>query len=346
MYNVEKYIGECLDSLLAQTFQNFEVIVVDDCSTDSSCAIVRSYAEKFGERLILAHTEKNSGGCAVPRNVGLPFSRGKYIFFADADDLLTKTGLEELYTLAEKFKADVVYFDGYYNASNDLKEITPSKPPTVTEPTPEPDTLPERIQAMAQGKYEMPTWTKFVERRLLIENRLYFPNCRPSEDDIWTFGLLFYAKRILRTSVSAYIRRFSDGSITRREKTPVQIVTFWASPILKGLEILDGFMTRHEFFKSNPQYRYAVLEMFVNWRFNSFLGASFYVQPAAVYEAIRQEYGEYFGEHGILVAMLSAVLNTQQRISLTNQKKFQQFAEQAQARIAELEAEIKRLQNN
>ena len=54
LYNAEKFIGDCLDSLLAQTFQNFEVIVADDCSTDLSYAIVQSYAEKFGGRLILS----------------------------------------------------------------------------------------------------------------------------------------------------------------------------------------------------------------------------------------------------------------------------------------------------
>jgi len=58
MYNAEEYVGECLNSLLAQTFQNFEVIVVDDCSTDSSPAIVESYTEKFGGRLKLTKTKK------------------------------------------------------------------------------------------------------------------------------------------------------------------------------------------------------------------------------------------------------------------------------------------------
>ena len=242
-------------------------------------------------------------------------------------------------------KADVIYFDGYYNASNDLKEITPSKPQGGTEQKLESDALQDRIQALSQGKYELPPWTKFVERRLLVENEIIFPHCKASEDDIWTFGLLFYAKRILRAPTSAYIRRNSEGSIMRKEKTPVQFVTLWISSILQALKFLDELMARHEFFKSNPQYRYAVLEMFVNWKFNSFLGASFYVEPAAVYEAIKKEYGENFGEHDVLVAALSTVLNTQQKISLTNQKKFQQFAEQAQARIAELEAEVKRLQN-
>ena len=70
MYNTEKYIGECLDSLLAQTFTNFEVIVVDDCSTDSSPAIVASYLPKFGGRLKVLRLKKNSGNNGIPNNTG------------------------------------------------------------------------------------------------------------------------------------------------------------------------------------------------------------------------------------------------------------------------------------
>ncbi|MCR5833692.1 MAG: glycosyltransferase family 2 protein [Selenomonadaceae bacterium] len=81
LYNVEKYIGEALDSLLAQTFKNFEVIVVDDCSTDSSCAIVENYKEKFNGRLTLFHMEENTGSGAMPRNKGLYLSRGEYVTF-------------------------------------------------------------------------------------------------------------------------------------------------------------------------------------------------------------------------------------------------------------------------
>ena len=101
LYNAEKYIAECLESLLAQTFKNFEVIVVDDCSTDSSCAIVESYRERFGGRLTLSHTKKNSGNPAVPRNKGLMLSRGEYIYHVDNDDVIIQTALEEMYSLAK-----------------------------------------------------------------------------------------------------------------------------------------------------------------------------------------------------------------------------------------------------
>ena len=77
MYNTEKYVGECLHSLEIQTFQDFEIIVVDDCSTDKSPEIVESYMPKFNGRLKMIRTEKNSGGCSVPRNAGMKIAKGK-----------------------------------------------------------------------------------------------------------------------------------------------------------------------------------------------------------------------------------------------------------------------------
>ena len=84
MFNADKYIAECLNSLLAQTLQNLEVIVVDDCSTDSSHALVESYIPKFGGRLKLSRMKKNSGSSALPHNKGFALSRGEYIFSMDA----------------------------------------------------------------------------------------------------------------------------------------------------------------------------------------------------------------------------------------------------------------------
>ena len=96
MYNAEKYLGVCLESLLIQTCADFEVIVVDDCSTDSSIAIAESYLEKFGDRLKIVELPANTGSGAVPRNVGLEIASGKYVYFVDNDDLLIDTALETL----------------------------------------------------------------------------------------------------------------------------------------------------------------------------------------------------------------------------------------------------------
>ena len=176
MYNAEKYIAECLESLLAQTFQDFEVIVVDDCSTDSSCAIVESYAPKFNGRLMLLQLDRNTGSGAVPRNTGLKFAHGEYVFFADADDLLTLTALEELFTLAESFKVEVVYCERYYKASADLSEITldsEQKRDFVARPTFESEDLSVRLKEFAMGKFLVQPWSKFVRRSILLDNELF-----------------------------------------------------------------------------------------------------------------------------------------------------------------------------
>ena len=125
MYNTEKYIGEALDSLLAQTFKDFEVIVVDDCSTDNGVEVVNGYAPKFNGRLQLMRMKVNSGG-GEPRNRGLHLSRGEYVFFMDADDALVSTALDELYAVAKNFAAYVVHCNRYYlspgeSASTDIR---------------------------------------------------------------------------------------------------------------------------------------------------------------------------------------------------------------------------------
>jgi len=93
LYNAERYIGELLDSILAQTFQNFEVVIVDDCSTDNSRQVVESYLPSFNvgrnDILKIIKTKKNSGNPGTPSNIGIKNSRGKYIFLLDNDMLFT-----------------------------------------------------------------------------------------------------------------------------------------------------------------------------------------------------------------------------------------------------------------
>ena len=99
MYNTEKYITECLNSLLNQTLENFEVIVVDDCSTDNSFAIAEKFIPAFESKnktLVTVKFIQNSGCPGIPRNFAINTSKGKYIYFLDSDDFLDKNVLEEL----------------------------------------------------------------------------------------------------------------------------------------------------------------------------------------------------------------------------------------------------------
>ena len=102
MYNAEKYIGECLTSLANQTFQDFDVIVVDDCSTDNTIEVVSSFAEN-NSRIQQIKSDIHSGGYpSIPRNKGIESAKGRYIAFLDADDIWEP----------DKLDSQIALFDG------------------------------------------------------------------------------------------------------------------------------------------------------------------------------------------------------------------------------------------
>ena len=108
VYNVEEYLRECIDSVLNQTFSDFEVILVNDGSTDSSGEICDEYVEK-DERVTVIH-QKN-GGLSVARNIGLSEANGKYVYFLDSDDYISENALATLLNIAENDSSDIVFFD-------------------------------------------------------------------------------------------------------------------------------------------------------------------------------------------------------------------------------------------
>ena len=342
LYNAEKYIAECLESVLAQTFTNFEVIVVDDCSTDKSCAIVESYIPKFSGRLKLSRMKKNSGAGSLPRNKGLTLSRGEYIFNMDNDDLITPTALEELLTLAKVNDADVVYCEKYFATNNDLSEINIQSDQVgtlVDKPTFETDIFTERLTKIQQYFFAVMPWLKLIKRNLLIENEIIFPNII-RDDDIWTWHLVFCAKRFLRVPNAVYICRKVETSITRLKRTPLEEINFWFNPVILGVKTLNEIMSNIAFFKKNPQYRYVMLNSFIRNSFLILMHLNLEIDPSDVYEVIKQKFGDKLGEYDVLIPLLCTALYTQQKINAVNVQKSQQFNIQNQNRIKELESQL------
>ena len=318
MFNAAKYVGQCLESILAQTFTDFEVIIVDDCSTDSSCAIVESYASKFGGRLALLQLDRNTGSGAVPRNTGLKFAHGEYIFFADADDLLTLTALEELHTLAKNFDAEVVYCEKYYVARGNLSEVFIHSEQHggsfVDRPTLESDDLSKRVEKILQHDFWVTPWCKLVRRALLVDNEIFFPPCKISEDDIWTYELVFSAKKFLRVPNIVYVWRQNEDSMFRRNRSSQREIKFWVNPLVIGLKYFDEFMSRIEFFRVNPQYRLAILDHFASGRCLAQLSkVAAQVEPLELYETIRDGFKEILGDHDVLVAYLCTLVHEQRK---------------------------------
>ena len=110
VFNVEKYVSKCLDSLVAQTLKDIEIICVDDCSTDNSLQIIEKYASK-DSRIKILHKENE--GVSAARNDGIKMASGDYILFWDGDDFAEKETCEELLHTMEENNVDTVVY-GYY----------------------------------------------------------------------------------------------------------------------------------------------------------------------------------------------------------------------------------------
>lgn len=122
IYNVEKYLGECLDSLRSQSFSNFEAICINDGSTDSSPDIAHAFAQKDSRFRVI---DKSNSGYGASMNRGLDFARGKYIAILESDDIIYPDALWSLYSAAESFAADAVKgnFTFYWSDPNRADEF-------------------------------------------------------------------------------------------------------------------------------------------------------------------------------------------------------------------------------
>ena len=285
MFNAAKFIPQTLESLLYQTMTDFEVVVVDDCSNDNSVEVVESFSERFGGRLKLVKLPKNTGSPGIPRNVGIQIACGKYISFLDSDDLYTKTALEELSTLAEKFQADVVSVDGSFRLwggnqksvdapeMTDMNELTNPKNFTVkrffcdsslNEPTLKPETFEGRVKLFIDAPaYNFGIFSSFCRRNFLIVNQIKFPDMFAGEDQFFNFACLCLAKNFLRIPNIFYIVRPRANSIMRELSfNPEQYFRKRVNAFIHSLIEAEKFMKDIPFFQKHLNYRYAVLDKF------------------------------------------------------------------------------------
>lgn len=185
VYNVESYLKECLDSVLSQTFQNFEIIVVDDRSTDSSGAIARQYALDYPEKVrVIEHpVNKGLGGA---RNTGIEAAQGEYLQFLDSDDYLKPNTLEDIYKIiSEHEKIDVVGFD--------FEWVNEDGSFLMHESCSRRNLRPEDRNCFVL-RHTVSACNKVFFRDVFIENEIRFPEKRYYED-YWTIPKIMMVAR-------------------------------------------------------------------------------------------------------------------------------------------------------
>lgn len=216
VYNTEKYIDECLQSVLSQTQKEYEIIAVDDGSVDNSLELLRQYERNYTN--IQVYTQENQRQGAA-RNKGISHARGEYIYFLDSDDTIDPETLEECYACGVKNDLDIVLFDSKVILEEGIPEDF------------RPDSFDRRdviqdVDRVYSGKEFLKCYMEkdpdtvspcmmYISRKFLHENSFDFMERVLYEDEEFRFNLMQKAKRIMYLPKLYYNRRYrSDSTMT------------------------------------------------------------------------------------------------------------------------------------
>ncbi len=248
VYNSEKYLNECIASICNQSYKDFEIIIVNDCSSDASGSII--------EQLVLIHpnivsiTLSKNSGLSAARNAGLDAAKGEYVCYVDSDDILERNYLESLYKQAKKYNADLVIGD-YREVDDDLnvlssdyvngKKLSSYNRKRQSESYSDGEIgrleLINKISVTYLDHYAIAgttAWNKLISADIARLNR--FKEGYIHEDEFWIVPLILSCNKIVWTGNIIYNYRIRTGSITRNKRGTVDA---W-----KYVKVLDAYEER------------------------------------------------------------------------------------------------------
>lgn len=248
VYNSEKYLNECIASICNQSYKDFEIIIVNDCSSDASGSII--------EQLVLIHpnivsiTLSKNSGLSAARNAGLDAAKGEYVCYVDSDDILEKNYLEVLYKQAKKYNADLVIGD-YREVDDDLnvlssdyvngKKLSSYNRKRQSESYSDGEIgrleLINKISVTYLDHYAIAgttAWNKLISADIARMNR--FKEGYIHEDEFWIVPLILSCNKIVWTGNIIYNYRIRNGSITRNKR---ETGDAW-----KYVKVLDAYEER------------------------------------------------------------------------------------------------------
>lgn len=239
VYNVEKYLHKCVDSLVNQTLQDIEIILVSDASPDGSNEIMAEYQNQYPSIVKCIYLSENikQGGA---RNRGLEIATGEFVTFVDSDDYVDVTMLEKMYKEAIEQKCDMVYSDYYNNYLNDHRLGYMS---FVSE---------QVVGELNEEKRKMlfftlvPPYAKLIKTSLIRDNKLYFPEKMFYEDTATTLLYHMYAEKIGWVKEPLYYYSIREDSTAQKTNSTHQLDESKAGLILHEQFKKRGFYTQYQ----------------------------------------------------------------------------------------------------
>ena len=319
-YNAKKYLKQAVESILNQTFKEFEIILVDDCSTDGTYEYMKSLWDDSA--IISVVRNKKNMGPALTRNYGIRISRGKYLAFMDSDDCYLPDFLKNLYYMAESHQADVVSCMGFFHSE---KESIPEDLSCRVIPDLDsnyrqeivfaPEGVRERVEGWLRNEYNIACWNKLYLRDFLMYHDISFKE--DSEDRGFAFACLLNAKMYVKTPYIGNIYRRMEVSFSRNANL------MDLGRLGKTITNLDGFaqdfmdiMKEFTFFEEHPEYCGIIIshQLSIIERANVL---QYFPQSNAistdVYRASHEALQRIFGEHTPLAEFLFMQYQVQAR---------------------------------
>lgn len=210
VYNAGRYLERCLTSIVNQTFDKFEVICINDGSTDNSADVLEKFKEK-DSRIKIFHIKNH--GIAYARNLALKNASGKYIYFMDSDDWLEINLLEIINKKWIKEKPDIILFDIYRNKGNRVI-YTPIHSMNAGENID--ITKSDRWFASYFLENYRTVWNKIISKNLLVENNIQFVDLFHADDVLFCLEIGAVAKKVIYESFAGYHYYFNPASISQK----------------------------------------------------------------------------------------------------------------------------------
>lgn len=248
VYNAEEYLKECLDSIANQTLKDFEVICVNDGSTDNCGKILQEYASKDRRFVII---EQENQGTGIARNNALYIAKGEYIVFVDPDDWLELNALEDLYTTFNETGCEVIQFNytKYYEYSKDV-HINNTAENMKKLFNYSVDTVKYYNWHMLKSCVNTPccfgplaVWDKAYSKTFLDKADALFAPSSQGEDHLFSVAVILNAEKITYLDKSLYNYRLHAGSATHN----IEASHF---AIFKNIELLENYLREHNLYNT------------------------------------------------------------------------------------------------
>lgn len=216
-YNIEDYIGECLESIIGQTLKNIEIICINDGSADSTLCILEEYSKRDSRIKVLS---QENGGQSSARNKGLDIAAGEYVYFMDGDDILESFALEEVYNAACNSDTDIIYFDGscfsvsggkYNDIKNDYYIRKNNYPESCSG-------IEMFCRMSSNDEFRASPCLQLIRKEHLDKNGIRFHNGIIFEDNAFTLLSMISAESAGFINKVYFKRRIRENSTTTAEK--------------------------------------------------------------------------------------------------------------------------------